>query len=163
MKDFNKLNLYDRIIRAFIHEIHEYKPKLTVNKQHNIGQTPNYPYVSLLIYNDETQIGGNGNFPWFVTHIQMKALSDDENESKSLGFWLRHFIYKQQPLDDLWDYGIMPFKHPDALPNVDSFIQNSFQHVSGADVKIAVNYPIIDNTQPGEFDHINTNFKRKGR
>lgn len=156
------MNVYKHIYRTFIAEIHKYRPRLICTRENVVGKQPPYPYVSLLIYNDEDKIGGSNNFSWFMTHIQMKAVSDNEDDSKGLGRWLRHLFYLQQPLKDLRSQGIIPLKNVNALPNVNSFIQNSFQFVSGADMTIGVNDPITDTTEPGKFDAIGAHFDTDG-
>ena len=156
------MNIYDHVQKTMIHEIHKYRPKLTVTAQNVVAKQPPFPYVSFLIYNDEAMVGGSNNLDWFFMQIQMKAVSDKENEAKALGYWLRHFEYLQQPLLDLKDQGIVPLKNVSMVPNVNRFIQNSFQFESGADLKIGVYKPVIDTTQPGRINKINSHFHRKG-
>lgn len=156
------MNIYQHVYDVFIAEIHKYKPGLTVTKNKVVAKQPSYPFVSLFIYNDENEVGGSNNTPWFFAHLQIKAISNNEVEAKSLGRWLRHIFYLQQPLEDLFDRGIIPAKDVGSLLDPTTFIQYSYQHTAGADMKIAVYDPITDDTEPGNFDSISSHFNTTG-
>lgn len=154
-------NLYEQISDAVIAQIKKYASSLEVTKESVSGQQPAYPYVSLKIYDDDIQQEFNTteNEP-FNIHMDLKAVSDNENEAKAIGHWLRKLLFLRQPQADLLEQHIVAVR-VDTIPNVDQYLDVDWQFTAGADYTLQVQDDFVDDTQPGNITKVSPNFTFK--
>lgn len=159
-------NVYDHLERIVFAEIRKYKD-IVCTDQDLIGDTPDYPYISYLVVNDEIKPRPcNNNFYCMEIPIQLQAVGEvkgdyqvnKKNSIKQLGFFLRHIWFKNQPKVDLSNQGIVPDINVSPTPGGKSYLDNSFQYTAGANIKFYVYYQVTDNTQPGELRHTKIHF-----
>ncbi|MEJ6401032.1 hypothetical protein R4146_07735 [Nicoliella sp. Es01] len=78
--------------------------------------------------------------------VQFKAISDDEDQAKDLGLFLRRLFYYEEPLEQLDNQGIKPVKCS-SIPGIPSYADNLIQFVSGADMTFVVIDDVVDLTR----------------
>lgn len=149
-----ELNLYDGIEKAIIAQIHKYKPDITVSDAAVIGDTPNYPFITYALTDD--YIPASFNDPEneaFYINMQLKAISNNQNEAKTLGHWLRKLLFLQEPKYDLAQQAIVACDIT-PLPPVESYLDVDWQFSSGGTYRLMVQDNYADETQTGNIDTV---------
>lgn len=152
-------NLYDRVVEALIEQIHEYEPDLVVTAENVAATNPAFPYVEYDIYDDGVgQTFENMDNEPLLIGVQMKAVSNLENEAKGIAHWLSKLFREQQPAVELGNQGI-GVKRALPLPPTTDFLTTDYIFTSGTDLQIEVLDGYQDNTQPGQIQAVQPNIK----
>lgn len=161
-KSDNQWNLYQQIQDAVIAEIHKYAADLVVTDEYVTGQPPPYPYVSIDIYDDYTRASfADVDNEAFYVSMDLKAVSDNKNEAKAIGMWLRKLLFLRVPHTDLLKQHIVAVSC-DAIPDTNAFLDVTWQFMAGADYKLMVQDDFTDDTQPGFIQDLHPRFTAKG-
>lgn len=152
-------NIYETVTREIIKQIKKYKDIEVIN-QNVIDEIPAYPYITFYIYDDFEQTGFNPLYKNFNMRIQIKAISDNELEEKSLVSWLRRLFYLQQPTANLKAKGI-GVMNLELLQSTADYVENFKIFDGGIDLTLNVNDEQSDFTQPGVLDDVQLNFKEE--
>ena len=152
-------NLYDKVVGALIEQVNKYEPDLVVTAQNVVADNPAFPYVEYDIYDD----GSNQTFEAMnnepvLLGIQMKAVSDVENEAKAMAHWLSKLFREQQPAVELADQGIA-VQRALPMPPASDFLTSSYIFTSGTDLRIEVLDGFQDTTQSGEIADFKMNYQ----
>lgn len=155
----NQWDLYQQITDAVIAEIKKYAPDIEVTAENVQGQPPPYPYISIEIYDDYDRLTlSDVDNEVFNIHMDLKAVSDNENEAKAMGHWLRKLLFLRQIHTDLYAQHIVA-ESVDAIPNVNQYLDVGWQFMAGADYTLQVQDDFTDDTQPGVIEHVDPTFK----
>lgn len=156
-----ELNLYDSIEAAIIAQIKKYKPGITVSDAGVMGETPDYPFITYSLYEDDEQASFNDpENESFYVRLQLKAISDNQNEAKTLGHWLRKLLILQQPKVDLLAQAIV-VDSVTTLASSETYLDVDWQFSSGADYRLMVQDNYVDETQTGTISTVNPDFNFK--
>ncbi|VDG31408.1 hypothetical protein (plasmid) [Lactobacillus brevis] [Lactiplantibacillus mudanjiangensis] len=152
-------NLYDRLAEALIEQIHKYEPDLVVTAENVVATNPAFPYVEYDIYDDGTaQTFENMNNEPLLVGVQMKAVSNLENEAKAIAQWLSKVFREAQPATELMQQGI-GVKRASPLPPTVDFLTSDYIFTSGTDLQIEILDGFQDNTQPGQIQTVKPNIQ----
>lgn len=154
-------NLYDAIDLNIIEQIHKYKPDLTVTDAAVKGDLPDYPYITYDLVDDyeKTTFADNENEN-FLVKVQLKVVSDNKNEAKTLGLWLRKLFFLRQPKYELAKLGMVAVRSQ-AVPPVEQYLQVDWQFSSGVLYTFMVQDGFVDDTQPGTLSEVNPTYTIK--
>ncbi|WP_282804025.1 phage neck terminator protein [Secundilactobacillus kimchicus] len=155
-------NLYDAIELNIIEQIHKYKPEITVTDAAVRGDWPDYPFIVYDLVDDyeKTTFADNENEN-FLIRVQLKVVSDNNNEAKSLGLWLRKLFFLRQPKYDLAKLG-MAAVSSQPVPPVEKYLEVAWQFSSGVLYTFMVQDGFVDDTQPGTLLDVNPTYTIKG-
>lgn len=155
------MSFYQSIEDTIIEQIHKYKPDLTVTDAAVSGDLPDYPFV---VY-DQPDDGDPVEFNDYDHEISnigitLKAVSDDKNEAKDLGRWLRKLLFLQMPKYELAQKAIVALS-VQKLPAIEDFLDVDWQFSSGAEYLLQVQDNYVDETQPGTLGAVNPIYTQK--
>lgn len=152
-------NLYNHLVEALINQIHQEEPDLVVTAQNVVATNPAFPYVEYDIYDDgSSQTFENMNDEPVLVGIQMKAVSNIENEAKAIAHWLSKLFREQQPAAELAQLGI-GVKRASPLPPTVDFLTSDYIFTSGTDLQVEILDGFQDNTQPGQIQTVKPNIQ----
>lgn len=153
-------NLYQQVEDALIAQIHKYEPDLTVTDSSVMGDPPAYPYISIDIYGDGEETTTDIENAPINLHVQIKCISDNKNEAKTTGLWLRKLLFLRQVHWDLIHQHIVAVNVA-TIPSVEQYLDVDWQFSSGADYTLQVQDDFEDNSQPGIMQHVSPKFNAK--
>lgn len=127
--------------------------------ENQVGKTPSYPYISYYMYEDWLPFEFDPDSPNYNLQIQMKVVSDNEEEQKDLKHNLRRLFVLDEPRTVLKRNGIA-LLHTDILPSPVNYIENAIIFDDGWDFTFNVHVDEDDFTvSNNQMDNITTNIK----
>lgn len=127
--------------------------------ENQVGKTPSYPYITYYMYEDWLPFEFDPDSPNYNLQIQMKVVSDNEEEQKDLKHNLRRLFVLDEPSNVLKRNGIA-LLHTDILPSPVNYIENAIIFDDGWDFTFNVHVNEDDFTvSNNQMDSITTNIK----
>lgn len=127
--------------------------------ENQVGKTPSYPYITYYMYEDWLPFEFDPDSPNYNLQIQMKVVSDNEEEQKDLKHNLRRLFILDEPSTVLKRNGIA-LLHTDILPSPVNYIENAIIFDDGWDFTFNVHVNEDDFTvSNNQMDNITTNIK----
>lgn len=129
--------------------------------ENQVGNTPDYPYITYYMYEDWLPVEFDPDSPNYNLQIQMKVVSDNEEEQKDLKNKLRRLFNLSEPSSVLKRNGIA-LLHTDILPSPTNYVENYIIFDDGWDFTFNVHAEEDDFTVGNNtLDTVNPNIEEE--
>lgn len=129
--------------------------------ENQVGNTPDYPYITYYMYEDWLPVEFDPDSPNYNLQIQMKVVSDSEEEQKDLKNKLRRLFNLSEPSSVLKRNGIA-LLHTDILPSPANYVENYIIFDDGWDFTFNVHAEEDDFTVGNNtLDTVNPNIEEE--
>lgn len=135
--------------------------KVKVVPENQVGNTPDYPYITYYMYEDWLPVEFDPDSPNYNLQIQMKVVSANEEEQKDLKNKLRRLFNLSEPSLVLKRNGIA-LLHTDILPSPANYVENYIIFDDGWDFTFNVHAEEDDFTVGNNtLDTVNPNIEEE--